>query len=29
MHAIDARQLVRKFGDFVAGPGVEFEVHRA
>ena len=28
MHAIDARQLVRKFGDFVAVAGVAFEVHQ-
>ena len=28
MHAIDARRLVRKFGDFVAVAGVEFEVRQ-
>ena len=28
MHAIEARQLVRKFGDFVAVAGVEFEVRQ-
>jgi ABC-2 type transport system ATP-binding protein len=28
VHAIEARQLVRKFGDFVAVAGVEFEVRQ-
>ena len=28
MYAIEARRLVRKFGDFVAVAGVEFEVRQ-